>query len=486
MRLSLCALSVSIPLAGAALVPAEATACSPGPQHGPCWYADQWAALAPVNAAAIPIDGVLVLQGTQTGPSPEAEWLDAITFTVTRDGQPIAGAIETTGIDDVLIWRPAAPLVPGATYQVEGALDNPDEDPEGEACGPDLLPLVFEFHADAGPAAPLATLTTETQGIVTITPQIAELDALVCCDDAIPFLFETDDCEIEIKWNKGACATLMGEGRLGVTMTTKGVPASTLAMTSRRLVVDGVPGATFVGADPATSSLAPVCLQVQVRNLASGEMVLSEPQCVGDDVVGSLGKQEVDPSAELAALCAGSPYECNVQGDVWQPDECEPWPAEMGTTGESTDTDGDTTGTASTDGESTGTSETDGELTGVSATDGESTGTPGTGGDATGGPGTTGTTTETGGDDSGAPTTGTAGTSGPTTSGTGTPGETAGSTGTAGDSEATAGTHGDSDGGDTSQQDDPAGSGCACESGGRPDALVMVAGFMAFVRRRRR
>ncbi|PCC73746.1 hypothetical protein SAMN02745121_06863 [Nannocystis exedens] len=467
--MALFALSASIPLAVAALMPAEVAACSPGPPNGPCFYADQWASLAPVNAAAIPIDGVLVLQGAQTGPSPEAEWLDDITFTVTRDGQPVAGALETTGIDDVLIWRPAAPLVPGATYKVQGALDNPDEDPEGEECGPDLLPLVFEFHADAGPAAPLATLTTEPKGKVTITPQIADLDALVCCDDAIPFGTETDDCKYEIKWNQGACASLVGEGRLDVTVTTKGVPASTLAMTSRRLVVEGVPGATFVGADPTLSSLAPVWTQVLVRNLASGETVLSEAQCVGDEVAGSLGEQQIDPSPVLAELCAGPAYECNVQDDVWQPDACSPWPAEMGDTMGTSDTDGDTTSSTGTDGDTTGTTGTAGETTsatesGEDVTGAPTSGTAGTGGVTTGDTGTGGEPT------------GTTGTGGGPTSETGTPGESTGASGTAGDSDSDA----------KRGQDETPGSGCACDSGGRPDALVMVAGWMAFARRRRR
>ncbi|MFY0531136.1 hypothetical protein [Nannocystis pusilla] len=111
---------MSLALAGAALVPSEAEACSPDY----CSYVEGWSSLEVVSTA-IPTDGVLLLQGVRHGSTPEEDWLDKVDLTVTRDGQPIAGAVETSGVRDVLLWRPAEPLEAGE-YKVEGSLDNPE------------------------------------------------------------------------------------------------------------------------------------------------------------------------------------------------------------------------------------------------------------------------------------------------------------------------------------------------------------------------
>jgi len=461
MHRPLRALSLSLPLAAAALPSIEAQACSPGPPNGPCWYYDQWSALAPVNAAAIPIDGVLVLQGAQTGPSPDDDWLDAIDLSVTRDGQPVAGALETTEVDDVLVWRPAAPLVPGATYQVTGSLDNPDEDPEGQECGPDLLPLAFEFHADAGPAALLAPAMFAAEASVVLTPQI-KLAALVCCDGAMPSIVQQDDCAYVPEWSEGECASLLAIGRLAVTGKVGGVATPTLAMTSRRLVVDGAPLPAIVAGDPGVVRDAPACTRMIVRNLASGETVMSEETCHGQDLL--LGEQAVDPSQELAALCSGAPYVCELgnSGWSWDAQACSAWPDGVGTTG---DTTGDT--------------DTGGDATGDTGTGGDTTGATGTGGDTTGDPGTGGTVTgeaETDGASSGAPTTGPAETGGTTTGSGGTQGDMTGSSGSPGDSTR---------GSDTGGQEAPVELGCGCDAGPGGDALALV-GLVALARRRRR
>ncbi|MDC0672087.1 hypothetical protein [Nannocystis radixulma] len=470
MHRSIRALSVSLPLVVAALPANEAEACGPGPDVDACWYADEWAELVPVNAAAIPIDGVLVLQGAQTGNSPDAEWLAAIELTVTRDGQPIAGALETTEVDDVLVWRPAAPLVPGATYQVTGSLDNPDGDPEGYECGPDLLPLAFEFHADAGPAASLASATLSTEASVLVIPRLV-LDELVCCDGAMPVLEQNEDCAYVPEWDHGDCVTTLARGRLQVVGKVADLPASTLSMTSRRMVVGGSQMLPILGAEPTVVYDDPTCTRVKLRNLANGETVQSEETCHGEDL--PLGDQPVDPAPQLAELCQGPPYVCELHESElwWNPSACSPWPEDAGTTG-------DTTGEPETGGDTTGEPETSGPGTGATETSGETTGGPETGGPGTG-------ETETDGASSGLPTTGGAGTDGPTTGGAATEGPTTGGAGTDGDATGAPGTTGDSQGSDTQGQDDTAGSGCGCAA--RPEAEGFVlAGLFLLTRRRRR
>ncbi|HEY8379968.1 MAG TPA: hypothetical protein VIK91_25935, partial [Nannocystis sp.] len=199
-------MTVALPLAGAALAPAEAEACSPDP----CIFYDHWTELEPINAGAIPTDGALLLRGAKTGDGPDEDVLDRLDLTVTRDGQPIAGAIETAGVDHVLIWRPAEPLEPGATYKVTGTLFNDESDEYYELCGPELLQIDFEFHADLGPSAPLEPPEVSTSPYVQ-TREIVTLEDLVCCDGAMPEeSYWNCGYGEEVYWTEGFCTSRLG------------------------------------------------------------------------------------------------------------------------------------------------------------------------------------------------------------------------------------------------------------------------------------
>lgn len=123
------------------------------------------------------------MSAVHEGGADEDELLDKLALTVTSDGQPIAGALEPTDIRNVLAWRPADPLVPGAVYKVVGQLDNTLEDEQYDYCAADILPLDFECIADDGPSAPLAPPDVDAEEKVAVS-EGRQLGDLVCCDDA--------------------------------------------------------------------------------------------------------------------------------------------------------------------------------------------------------------------------------------------------------------------------------------------------------------
>ena len=66
------ALALAFPIVITALAPDSADACPYGGE--PCAEFDFWSDLAPTNAAKIPADGVLLLQGAHQG-GDDSEWL---------------------------------------------------------------------------------------------------------------------------------------------------------------------------------------------------------------------------------------------------------------------------------------------------------------------------------------------------------------------------------------------------------------------------
>ncbi|MDC0669775.1 hypothetical protein [Nannocystis radixulma] len=335
--------ALTLALAGAAaVVPNEAEACTPGY----CAYTDAWQGLEPINAQAIPSDGVLLLQGARTGNSSEDDWLDKVELTVTRDGQPIAGAVEASGVRDVLLWRPAAPLEPG-DYKVVGGLDNPEYDVVYEYCAVDLE-LDFEFSVDAEPSAPLSPPQVGTQPTLSVR-ESDDLEDLVCCDGAMPYsyAFDCGGSGEYVAWGDGFCTGLRGFGTLRVQVSIgTDLPQSTSALVMREVLVDGSPQRGEL-VDVQTAHLTkPACVAVRLTNLATGESVQSEESCHGDEpeIAAQLGDHAIDPGPALMQQCSQGAYTCELLPDQgrWDPDNCAPWPGEEATTGDPTE--GPTTG----------------------------------------------------------------------------------------------------------------------------------------------
>ncbi|WAS98881.1 MYXO-CTERM sorting domain-containing protein [Nannocystis punicea] len=349
--------AMTLALAGAALLfPAEAEACTPDP----CAYSGGLKSLEPLNAQAIPTDGVLLLQVSRFDDSPVEDWLDTIDLTVTRDGQPIAGAVEGSEIRNLLIWQPAAPLEPG-DYQVVGDVDNPGDD----YCAYDLE-LDFGFTVEAEPSMPLVPPLVEREVSVDVHER-TDLLSLVCCEGAMPQRFDGYCGSSEhVGWEEGFCAVHQGFGVLRVEMAidTK-LPLATSAMVVRQLVVDGEPRPPEFDDALQTGAEKPFCTAVQLTNLATGETVTSEEACHGNEpeILAQLGDQAIDPAAELLENCSTPAYTCEIaeSADRWDPEQCTPWPTDDPTGGDPTE--GPTTDGPGSGGDETG-DETDGPASG--------------------------------------------------------------------------------------------------------------------------
>ncbi len=314
-----------------ALVPDEARACSD--ICGGLAYFDD---VQPVNAAAIPIDGVLVLRATGRDLE-DADLIASLELTVTRDGQPIAGAVEATAGVGVLVWRPSLPFEPGA-HAVHTSFANPDnDDPYAAGCGPEDGESDFEFLVEDAPAQPLVPPVVTHEQSVSLQGSL-DLKDLVCCDGAFPEENGGGSCGSEQSyWFEGQCASLLATGLLQIELTAQ--PQQDLATSGlllRSFLVDGVPEVIGV-ADQASSRFDHLfCTQVELLNLATGETSISEQVCHGQELAAQLGPQVVDPTIELAGKCEGPLYTCAIIGEFparWDPETCTPLEAEETTNG---------------------------------------------------------------------------------------------------------------------------------------------------------
>lgn len=322
-------LPLLVPLAGLiALVPNEAEACSPDPCNNIAAL-DDIVGVGP----AIPIDGVLVLR--TTGVIDDNAVLAGLELTVTRDGQPIAGAVEDSSAIGVLVWRPAAQLVPGA-YDVHAKFDNPPID--YEYCGQDVVEKDFGFTVGPDPAEPLKP-PTSLPGVSGNLFEDRELDTLVCCDGAFPEDYNQCGYSYYVSWFDGECAELSAVGYLDVSFElTQNVAPATASQLVRTLRIDGDVQRLDIGDVFHHRSDKPFCASFDLTNLATSETLAGPEQCFGDaDVEIKLGKQALDPSIALAGKCTGAPYTCEV-GDgfppKWDPEKCTPWEPTEDPTGE--------------------------------------------------------------------------------------------------------------------------------------------------------
>lgn len=348
-------LNLSLALASlVAIVPNAAEACSPDP----CWFDYKWLdSIAPVNHAEVPADGVLVLQGVLGGIA-SLDLAAQLGITVTRDGQPVAGALANAELPGVVVWRPDGPLIAGATYQVSGAFNN-SADPVELGCAEQVLALEFEFTAvDA--AEPLAAPQVAAEAAIKLDPS-QSLGDLVCCDGAIPYTY---DCAPGPEWGQGACAPNKGVGFLQVQVdATSPLAPATAGLLATVVRIDGEEVAR--GLQPSFSIRldSPACIVVEQVSLASGETIAAAEQCVGQEFTDQLGLQILDPVAALEGQCSGPLYTCELLDGAWDENDChdledEPPPVES-------ESDSDSEGEPT-----TSVSESDGESSGDSASSG--------------------------------------------------------------------------------------------------------------------
>lgn len=318
---------------------AELDAC-PYPSD-PCTGQDVWTDLAPYNHAKIPSDGVLVLRGNHVGGA-DVDSLATIELTVTRDGQPIAGALEATSAHGVLVWRPSEPWEPGAAYALTGTVTNMVDDYSYGYCAPDTIPLAADLVIDAAPAEALTAPDMDvTQGVLQ-TPVIA-LDGLACCEGAAPSGSYYGCGGLYVNFDPNECAPTLAVGSLQLELTaTPAAPAPTAQEVVYTLVVDGAPQLQQLD-DPHFVLYglgAPVCARVVAEDLATGAKVEGEEQCHGQDVADQLGQQALDPAAELGCEV----FTCEVVENAWDPMACAPLDPPAPTTGGPTEGGGESEG----------------------------------------------------------------------------------------------------------------------------------------------
>lgn len=320
-------LALAFPLVvPAALLPDEAEAC---PYPYDCDDVPSWSSLMLRNAAKIPTDGVIVLEGLRRG---EGDPLAELTMEVTKDGQPIAGAFETTDYRNALVWRPAEPWEPGASYLVEGTAGNSGATPY---CAIEDYGFGGEVFIDTQPAGALGVPEvsiemTPPQDLISIS-----LDEFACCVGAEPPAFQPDYCGgYYLNWDSETCGPTRATGYFSLIL--QGSPVADGPVAAQVLystVVDGE--VTLSSFDPASFDLSlnyvtePVCVTLEALDLGTMTKTVSAEQCFGQDVADVLGPKMLTPDL-------GCPLEqCAVVDDVWNPDQCTPYGPEPETGSES-------------------------------------------------------------------------------------------------------------------------------------------------------
>lgn len=286
----------------------------------PCDYLgyDIWTELEPYNATKIPSDGVLVLQGVQPGWPGITPDLDRLSIVVTRDGQPTAGALETTRLYGVLVWRPTEAWVPGATYEYELMVSNGTL-AELQGCAPEMLQRSGEIVIDEAPASglvkPMLTATAEVE----LSPWINVQD-LACCEGAEVSVDEWG-CYDPV-YDPDECASTRAYGQLAIEL--RATPASSGPGADQLIY-----GLTIDHPDVDTiyqwqlgkpeflhsTDTVPFCVYIRVEDLASHGTISSNLACVAG-LADELGEQALDPGESLA--CEPLPLNCKDQEDGGQ------------------------------------------------------------------------------------------------------------------------------------------------------------------------
>lgn len=359
-------------LAGSVLVAlaSNGAAACPAPNAPDCQALDFWFDLTPTNAALIPADGVLVLRGRHHGGADEP-WLDKIEIEVTRDGVAVAGALETTAQQGVLVWRPAAPWEPGAAYSMKGSLTNPPIDPSCFLGGSEEVLFAAELQIAAMNGAALGPTHYTAMSHFDAAPEVA-LATVACCAGVLPEYYDASGCgDFGVFWEDGACAPTVSHGTLTVQFTgepaAKGPAGNQLVY---RLKVDDEVYASDDLPSFVAVTEAPFCAVIEAEDLAGGKITTSEEQCFGQDIADQLGVFPLDPSDAFDCEL----QQCAVLGDTWDANKCMPFVPATAPTSSDTMTDA-SDGSGGSESSSTGAAQ-DGDAQGC-ACDARSTGDAG-------------------------------------------------------------------------------------------------------------
>ena len=316
--------------------PQVSQACSPDP----CQWSSRFA-YVDLRTQTVGEGGVLVFEGSQ-GPDYgiEQSMLGAINLRASVGDTQIPGQLELIDGFAGFIWRPDTPLSAGSQLDVQLTIDNAAID--SEQCGEEMITLTGSVDVDFSASATPSTPSVTTQPSVEIVPS-RQLDTLVCCDGAYPVEEPLCGTYSEVYWGtEGECFAFEGTGTITVEIdldVNAGAPSPVEEDdTLRRLVKNGEPLAMTMGNRSfALSDTEPFCFTVEAISASSGEVVQTQEQCFGDDMLDSLGPQRIDVEADLAR-CEGDAYVCepidhDFGGQAWDEDNCTPWDDVEPTTG---------------------------------------------------------------------------------------------------------------------------------------------------------
>ena len=353
-----------VALSAAAVWSPDAQACSPDP----CEYSENWEALAPAFEF-VGTSGSIPLRATRNSWTSDAVLAAADYVTVTVfDSSGVAVFGDLTYDEDfrLLEWQAGAGLVEGETYSVHVVVDNAGIT---EALGKPGFECAEDIDAvsdvTAGAVSPVTDATAQLNAEVNLQAN-STLDTVVCCDGAMPE-DQIGSCIQEVYWGEGHCEVSGGTGWLDVVVT---LPIGQLPKQYAARFISG--DSTSVPPTGETSvnlrRSEPVCGHYEVLDLSTGDIVIGEEACIGEDLVRQLGAQPIDPAPGLDAQCEGAPYVCEHDGSAWNPDNCVDW------------SDADDDGADADDGGTDG-----GDADGGDADGGDADGGDADGGDADGG-----------------------------------------------------------------------------------------------------
>lgn len=294
----------------------HAAACTPDP----CADVVAFTTLEPALDVEVPFDGVLVMQANWFGELETPDLLTGLSLTVRRADLVVAGAIESTDIPGLLVWRPAEPLQPGEVYAVTGSLANTSDVPT--VCAATEVQVDFEFTTTTEPAEPLVAPVVKPSVQYDATP-LFRLDTLACCDDATPS--EPEYCGISNgpTWSRGMCTPTLARARITVQLRVPSdVGEATAGQWVRTLIQDGAVIRSTLGTSFTRNLTEPTCFAIEQRSLATGETLTSEPQCFTEDMVQPIEDVALDPLETLAGPCVSDPYICEVVDGAWNMDAC--------------------------------------------------------------------------------------------------------------------------------------------------------------------
>jgi len=296
--LAVCGLVAGVPAADA-----RATFCDGCTESGPD-------SVSAVGTSVDP-DGVLVLwlSHVRSGDASPGSWT-RVSIQVTDDaGNGIDGELETH--DDMIsaAWRPARALIPG-DYMAEIVLDR------DEPCGPREVSIPFVAQPQDPPAWPELALETEI-----IEAELRDLDDLVCCDGAMPYLaypMAGDGCsESRSLYDDSPCSAPRQRTFAQISASLPDDAPPRFALRERtQSVYPTVDARAFV---VRTESEA--CLEFELVDLVTLDV---QPHTWCPDVtLGTSARPEFERDLDG---CEGPPYVCEAQGNAWQSDSCTLWP----------------------------------------------------------------------------------------------------------------------------------------------------------------